>query len=249
MTPTDVLLLSLLVLLAAALYSSVGHGGASAYIAAMALFGLAPGVMKPTALCLNLLVASLATFRFARAGAFSWRTLWPFAVTSVPLAFVGGAVTLPTTVYKQIVGGVLISAAVRLLMDLRAPGDQDATEPRLPPVWVAMALGAVIGLLSGLTGVGGGIFLSPLLLLLNWADVRRTAGVSAAFILVNSAAGLLGNVAGVRALPAAIPYLAAAALLGGLVGTELGSRRLPTLAIRRLLALVLIIAGVKLILV
>jgi uncharacterized protein len=244
-SPTEILLLSLLVMLAAALYSSVGHGGASGYLAAMALFGLAPAVMKPTALCLNLLVASLATYRFYRAGCFSWRTFLPFAAASVPFAFVGGAITLPTTIYKQIVGVVLLYAAVRLF--LYAGKKNEAGETRRPPLWLALLLGALIGLLSGLTGVGGGIFLSPILLLANWADVRRTAGVSAAFILVNSAAGLLGNLASVRALPAAIPYLAAAALAGGLVGSELGSRRLPPPAIRRLLALVLVVAGVKLI--
>jgi uncharacterized membrane protein YfcA len=243
---THILLLSLLILFAAALYSSVGHGGASAYLAAMALFSLAPGVMKPTALCLNLLVASLTTFRFYRAGYFSWRTFLPFAAASVPFAFLGGALTIPTNVYKQIVGVVLLFAAVRLFLHTRSKSDANA-DARTPPLWLAAMLGAGIGFLSGLTGVGGGIFLSPLLLLMRWADVRRTAGVSAAFILVNSAAGLLGNVASVKSLPAAIPYLAVAALVGGLVGSELGSRRLPSPAIRRLLALVLVIAGVKLI--
>jgi uncharacterized membrane protein YfcA len=244
-TPTDVLLLSLLVMLAAALYSSVGHGGASGYLAAMALFGLAPAAMKPAALCLNLLVASLATYRFYRAGCFSRRTLLPFAAASVPFAFVGGALTLPTTIYKQIVGLVLIYAALRLF--LHAGRKNETGETRLPPLRLALLLGALIGLLSGLTGVGGGIFLSPILLLAGWADARRTAGVSAAFILVNSAAGLLGNLASVRALPAALPYLATAALVGGVVGSELGSRRLPPPAIRRLLALVLVVAAVKLI--
>jgi uncharacterized membrane protein YfcA len=246
MNSTHVLLLSLLILFAATLYSSVGHGGASAYLAAMALFGLAPGVMKPTALCLNLLVASLTTFRFYRAGYFSWRTFLPFAAASVPFAFLGGALTIPTNVYKQIVGVVLLFAAVRLFLHTRSKLDANA-DTRMPPLWLAALLGAGIGFLSGLTGVGGGIFLSPLLLLMRWADVRRTAGVSAAFILVNSAAGLLGNVASVKSLPATIPYLAVAALVGGLVGSELGSRRLPSPAIRRLLALVLVIAGVKLI--
>ncbi|MDT7603479.1 MAG: uncharacterized protein QOF61_1476 [Acidobacteriota bacterium] len=245
MSHTDVLLLSLLILCAAALYSSVGHGGASAYLAAMALFGLAPAVMKPTALCLNLLVASLTTFRFWRAGYFSWRIFLPFAAASIPFAFLGGALTLPAGVYKPVVGVVLLFAAVRLFMHARALAQE--SEPRLPPLWVAATLGAGIGFLSGLTGVGGGIFLSPVLLLMNWADVRRTAAVSAAFILVNSAAGLLGNLTSVRVLPAAIPYFALAALIGGLIGSELGSRRLPTLAIRRLLALVLVVAGVKLI--
>jgi uncharacterized membrane protein YfcA len=202
--------------------------------------------MKPTALCLNLLVASLTTFRFYRAGYFSWHTFLPFAAASVPFAFLGGALTLPANVYKQIVGAVLLFAAVRLFLHARAKSGADSDAPT-PPLWLAALLGAGIGFLSGLTGVGGGIFLSPLLLLMRWADVRRTAAVSAAFILVNSAAGLLGNVAGVKSLPAALPYLAVAALAGGLVGSELGSRRLPSPAIRRLLALVLVIAGVKMI--
>jgi hypothetical protein len=267
MDSTDVLLLSLLILLAAALYSSVGHGGASGYLAAMALFGLAPAVMRPTALCLNLLVSSLGAFRFWRAGHFRWRTFWPFAATSIPAAYVGGATTLPTTLYKQLVGLALLFAAVRLFLHARkltkadganaretGAADERATkvvdegtDARGAPLWLAMLLGVVIGLLSGLTGVGGGIFLSPLLILAGWAGVRQTAAVSAAFIFVNSAAGLLGNAAGVRSASAALPYLAVAALAGGIVGTEFGSRRLAPLWVRRLLAVVLVVAGVKLI--
>jgi uncharacterized protein len=266
MDSTDVLLLSLLILLAAALYSSVGHGGASGYLAAMALFGLAPAVMRPTALCLNLLVSSLGAFRFWRAGHFRWRTFWPFAATSVPAAYVGGAITLPTTLYKQLVGLALLFAAVRLFLHARKlTGANDATprhasaderaaktadeeaDARDAPLWLAMLLGVLIGLLSGLTGVGGGIFLSPLLLLAGWAGVRQTAAVSAAFIFVNSAAGLLGNAAGVRSVSAALPYFALAALAGGIVGTEFGSRRLAPLWVRRLLAVVLVVAGLKLI--
>ena len=266
MDSTDVLLLSLLILLAAALYSSVGHGGASGYLAAMALFGLAPAVMRPTALCLNLLVSSLGALRFWRAGHFRWRTFWPFAATSIPAAYVGGAITLPTTLYKQLVGLALLFAAVRLFLHARKlTGANDATPRdvaangraattaaedaavRDAPLWLAMLLGVVIGLLSGLTGVGGGIFLSPLLLLAGWANARQTAAVSAAFIFVNSAAGLLGNPAGVRSVSAALPYFALAALAGGIVGTEFGSRRLPPPWIRRLLAAVLVVAGLKLI--
>ena len=248
MTPADILLLSLLILLAAALYSSVGHGGASAYLAAMALFGLAPAVMRPTALCLNLIVSSLAAFRFWRAGHFRWRTFWPFAVTSVPLAYLGGALTLPPTIYKQIVGVVLLFAAVRLFLStLERAAAREPDETREAPLALAMLLGAGVGLLSGLTGVGGGIFLSPLLLLAGWADARRTAAVSAAFILVNSAAGLLGNPGGLRSVSAALPYFALAALLGGIAGTEFGSRRLPPQWIRRLLAAVLVVAGLKMI--
>ena len=264
MDSTDVLLLSLLILLAAALYSSVGHGGASGYLAAMALFGLAPAVMRPTALCLNILVSSLGALRFHRAGHFRWRAFWPFALTSVPAAYVGGAITLPTTVYKQLVGLALLFAAFRLSIHARRlarandPNARDDTSSgsatmteeattRDAPLGTAMLLGVLTGLLSGLTGVGGGIFLSPLLLLAGWANARQTAAVSAAFIFVNSAAGLLGNPAGVKSVSAALPYFALAALTGGLIGTEFGSRRLAPLWVRRLLAAVLVVAGLKLI--
>lgn len=245
MNTTEIITLSLLILLAAALYSSVGHAGASGYLAAMALFGLAPATMKPTALCLNILVATIATFRFYRAGCFSWSLFWPFAVASIPLAFIGGAITLPTTVYKQIVGITLLYAAVRLFLFTREQAEAAAT--RTMPFVAAILLGALIGFLSGLTGVGGGIFLSPLLLLAGWADTRRTAGVSAAFILVNSIAGLAGNFSNVQALPRALPYFAAAAVVGGIVGSEFGSRRLASVTIRRLLAIVLVVAGLKMI--
>ena len=245
MNPTEIVTLSLLILLAAALYSSVGHAGASGYLAAMALFGLAPAQMKPTALCLNIIVATIATFRFYRAGCFSWSLFWPFAVASIPLAFVGGAITLPTTVYRQIVGVTLLYAAFRLFLFTRAKADTTAT--RNVPVIAAILWGALIGFLSGLTGVGGGIFLSPLLLLMGWADARHTAGVSAAFILVNSIAGLSGNFSSVQTLPPALVYFALAAVVGGLVGSEFGSRRLASLTIRRLLAIVLVVAGLKMI--
>jgi uncharacterized membrane protein YfcA len=248
MNTSDVILLSLLILIAAALYSSVGHAGASGYLAAMALFGLAPATMKPTALCLNVLVATIATLRFRRAGCFHWPLFWPFAVASIPLAFVGGAVTLPNTIYKQIVGLTLLYAAVRLFLFTRAKAEEAATTTtRTAPLAPSMLWGGLIGLLSGLTGVGGGIFLSPLLLLMNWADTRRTAGVSAAFILVNSIAGLLGNLTNLQALPPALPYFALAAIGGGIIGSEFGSRRLASVTLRRLLAVVLVVAGAKMI--
>lgn len=248
MNTTEIITLSLLILLAAALYSSVGHAGASGYLAAMALFGLAPAQMKPTALCLNILVASIATYRFYRAGCFSWPLFWPFAVASVPLAFVGGAITLPTAIYKQIVGLTLLYAAFRLFRFTQAKANNAAAATtRTAPLSLAILLGALIGFLSGLTGVGGGIFLSPLLLLTGWADTRRTAGVSAAFILVNSIAGLSGNFTNLQMLPHALPYFALAAVVGGLVGSEFGSRRLANVTIRRLLAVVLVVAGLKMI--
>ena len=244
--PAHLALLALLVFAAAALYSMVGHGGASAYLAAMALFGLAPAVMKPTALVLNVLVSAIGTVQFARARRFSWRTFWPFALAAVPPAFVGGAITLPAVLYRRVVGVVLVYAALRLW---QRAGAMAETAVRPAPKAAALPLGAGIGFLSGLTGVGGGIFLSPVLVLAHWADVRTTAGVSAAFILVNSIAGLLGCATSVRALPPGLPVLALAAVAGGLIGSTLGSRRLPSPTLRRLLAAVLVIAAWKLIVV
>ncbi|GAP09536.1 predicted permeases [Bellilinea caldifistulae] len=240
------LTLPILIFLAAILYASVGHGGASGYLAVMALFGVAPAVMKPTALTLNILVSAIAFFKFYRAGCFSWRLFLPFALTSVPLAFVGGSFVLPTTLYKPIVGAVLIYAAIRLFFSAKSA---QATELRPVIIPVAVLLGAVIGLLSGLTGVGGGIFLSPLLVFLRWGDVRQTGGVAAAFILVNSISGLLGHFSVVAELPSFIPVWAVAAVAGGWLGAEFGSRRLGNPALRQLLAAVLVIAGLKMILV
>ncbi len=230
---------------AALLYSSVGHAGASAYLAIMALAGVTPAVMKPTALALNILVASIGTIRFARAGFFSWRTFAPFAVTSVPAAFLGGAITLPTHVYRWVVAAVLLLAAYRLFRPAAAPAGPAAGGPPLGP---ALILGGVIGILSGVTGVGGGIFLSPLLLLTGWAEMRRTAGVSAAFILVNSLAGIGGHLSTVGALPSFTYLWGAAVVLGGLIGSELGTRRLNVTTLRYLLGTVLVVGSVKLLL-
>lgn len=229
----------------ALLYSSVGHGGGSGYLAAMALLGVTATVMRPAALVLNLLVAGLATAQFARAGYFSWRLFWPFALTSVPLAFLGGRVHLPGTLYRQLVGATLVFAAMRLFLAARnTPNRDENTQP--PPLWLALIIGAVLGFVAGLTGVGGGIFLSPLLLLCGWADTRRTSAVSAAFIWVNSASGLAGQAAQLNSLPPAIFAWAAAALMGGAIGSELGRRHLAAVNLRRLLALVLLIAAGKL---
>ena len=248
MTPTDVVLLTVLIFAAAVLYSSVGHAGASGYLAAMAILGVAPTVMKPTALVLNILVALIASVRFRNAGYFSWSTFWPFAAGSIPLAFVGGALQLPGSLYRNIVGLILLVAAVQLARSTIGQQLPLAQAPSAPPVVPAVALGGLIGLLSGLVGVGGGIFLSPLLLFSRWASVRTTSAVSAVFILVNSLSGLAGNLASVRFLPEAIPLWAVAAAIGGLLGSEFGSRRLATTTLRRVLALVLVIAGLKLML-
>jgi len=236
--------LTVLIFVTAILYSSVGHAGASGYLAAMALMNVSPAVMKPTALCLNIIVATIGTIQFARAGHFAWKIFWPFAVTSIPLAALGGATHLPFHYYKAILGAILLFGAFRLLFKIKRAEDSD-TKPL--PVPVALILGAVIGFVAGLTGVGGGIFLSPLLLLAGWAGMRQTAGVSVAFILVNSVAGLAGNLASVRHVPHEIIYFVPAAAIGGLIGSELGSRRLAPAAMRYLLALVLVMAGLKMI--
>jgi uncharacterized membrane protein YfcA len=245
MSPPTVAVLALLIFALALLYSSVGHAGASGYLAAMALFGVAPAVMKPTALTLNIFVATIATVKFYRAGCISWRLLLPFVAASMPFAFVGGYLTLPGHWYKTIVGVILLIAAYRLFRVAHRAAEQ--TEVKRIPLWAALLAGAVIGLLSGLTGTGGGIFLSPLLLFMGWAETRQAAGLSAAFILVNSTSGLLGNVSSIGSLPSSIFVFAPAAIVGGLIGAEYGSKRVAGANLRRLLAVVLVIAGLKLI--
>jgi hypothetical protein len=241
--PETQFLLAACMFLGAALYSSVGHAGASAYIALMALFSVSPPVMRPTALALNVLVASFASYRYLRAGFFRWRVVWPFMVGAVPFAFVGGAIQLPAEYYRPIVGIVLLIGSVRLLW----PRPIAATgSPRDPPLWLGVVLGVGIGFLSGLTGTGGGIFLSPLVIFLGWSDLRTTSGIAAVFILGNSTAGLLGNVAIVRSLPPELPLYAVAVLLGAFVGTAFGTKFDPR-HIQRALGLVLVIAGFKLI--
>jgi uncharacterized membrane protein YfcA len=235
-------------LAAAFLYASVGHGGASAYIAAMALAGVAPAEMRPIALQLNVLVSALATFKFYRAGHFRWRLFWPFAAASIPAAYLGGAITLPGTAYKVLVGMVLLYAGWQLWWSARA-GDEPRPV-RTVPVPLAMAIGAALGVLSGLTGVGGGIFLSPLLLMLGWAGTKQTSAVAAPFILVNSLAALAaGFVRNPTPPPDYAWWLMAAVLVGGWAGAEYGSRRFANPLIRRLLAAVLAVAGGKMVLV
>lgn len=236
-------MVAVLFLAASLLYSSVGHGGASAYLAIMALAGLEPAVMRPTALILNVVVASLAVVRFGRAGQLPLRTLLPFLAGSVPLAFVGGAIVLPATFYKVLVGAMLLVGAVQLWRTAARQADSALAVPRLP----AIAIGAAVGLLAGLTGTGGGIFLTPLLLFLAWSPARTAAGLSAGFILCNSLAGLAGNLAGVGFVPPALALWVPVVALGALAGTELGVRRFSPTALRRALALVLIVAGLKLI--
>ena len=243
MTAEQLPLLSIAILAIAFLYSSVGHAGASGYIAVMTLFSLAPEVIKPTALVLNILVASIASWQFWRAGHFSWKLFWPFAALSVPLAFTGGYLSLPTRAFKVLVGVVLLFSAARLLT--RPPADIQKSNPSRT---TALAIGSGIGLLAGLTGTGGGIFLTPLLLFSQWARARTTGAVSAVFILVNSLAGLAGHLSAAKTVPSPALILVGVAGAGGIAGSYLGSHRLPPTAIKRLLAVVLLIAGGKLIL-
>jgi uncharacterized membrane protein YfcA len=235
---------AVLIFIAALLYSAVGHAGASGYLAVMAFLGTPPATMRPTALLLNLLVATIGTVQFARAGFFRWSLFWPFALSSIPTAYLGGRLSLPGTTYRVVVGVVLVLSAARFVITLRAPD----RVTRHVPVPVALVIGAALGLLAGLTGVGGGIFLSPVLLLAGWADLRTTAATSVTFILANSAAGLLGQHTQLATIEAVAPAWAAAAILGGLAGSWLGSRRLPNAGLRGTLAAVLLAAGCKLIL-
>jgi uncharacterized membrane protein YfcA len=239
-------LLATLFFAVALLYSSVGHAGASGYLAAMALIGIAPAIMKPTALMLNILVAAIATARFYRAGCFSWRLFWPFACTSIPFAFLGGAITLPIHLFKPIVGLVLFWAAYKLFrIDISTTQNPTIKTAPLP---ISLFSGAAIGFVSGLTGTGGGIFLSPLLVLKRWAEIRTISGVSAAFILCNSVAALLGNFSNAGRLPVSTMIYVPCVVAGALLGSKLGAKRLAGPNLRKLLAIVLVIAGFKLIL-
>lgn len=258
MLTTVILVAAILAL--AVLYSSVGHAGASGYLAAMALVGLAPDVMKPTALVLNVFVASIGTFQFVRAGHFHFATLLPFVLAAIPLAFIGGNWQLPASIYKPLVGAVLLFAAVNLIrraLKKSKAGAGTTRSPSMPPLWIGLVVGGAIGLLAGLTGTGGGIFLSPLLILCGWASPTRTAAVSVVFVLLNSISGLAGFVVshpdamtaeqlfGLGVLPSEIPYYIAAAVVGGVIGSTLGSKKLGGEGIRLLLGVVLLIAAAK----
>jgi len=243
MSATDATLVGTLVFVGATLAATVGHGGASTYLAAMALFSLAPPAMRASALVLNLLVAGLAVVRFAHARALPWRTIAPFVIGSVPFAWLGGTLALPEPLHARVLGVVLLVASAQLLA--MPPAPDDAALRFLHPGG-ALALGSALGLLSGLTGVGGGIFLSPLLVLGRFARPREASGASAAFIWLNSAAALLARPAALDALPSALTVWAVAAVVGGALGARYGSRHASPRVLRRLLGVVLAIAALKL---
>jgi len=234
-------ILTALFLLMAVLYSSVGMGGGSGYLAAMALVGLAPENIRLTALSLNVVVASIGVWRFSRAGFLAARLWVPFVVASVPAAFLGGALSLPPGVFRPLLALILLWAATLLWRPVRA----EAGEAARPPLVAALASGAGIGVLSGLVGVGGGIFLAPLLILRRWATPRSAAATTASFILANSLAALAGISTHTRVFSPLLPLWMGVVAVGGWIGAEMGARWLSSRALRRILTIVLVIAGLR----
>lgn len=246
MTDAD-LLLALLFLAVAALYSSVGHAGASGYIAAMALLGFAPEQVRPTALALNLLVGGIGLFRFWRAGFVLPRNVLPFVLASAPAAFFAAQVQLARQSYSLLLGLVLLVAAAGIFRSAaHAEGEDSRAVGRRVPWPAGLAIGAAIGVLSGLTGTGGAIFLTPLLLFAHWMPTRMASGTSVAFVWVNSLTALAGLLHAEGSLPAALPLWLAVVAVGALLGTQLGLKWLPVKALRIALGVVLLVAAGKL---
>ena len=227
--------------LGAILYTSVGHAGASAYIAIMTLFDVPPLVIKPTALTLNIFVSSYTSFRYMRSNFFNKSLFKYLVIGSIPAAFIGGHINLPSQIYKPIIGILLLISGVRFLVQaLQVDRAQRSINSGL-----AVLIGACVGLLSGITGTGGGIFLSPMIIWLGWVSVKQASGTVAGFIFVNSVAGLLGNMQSAQSLPAELPLFVVSVLLGAFIGTRFGISRFSSTGIKRALGLVLLIAGAK----
>ncbi|GAB2600895.1 sulfite exporter TauE/SafE family protein [Spirosoma areae] len=224
-------------------YASVGHGGASGYLATMALFGISPALTKPSALMLNLFVSTISFVQFYRAGHFRWNTFWPFALASVPLAFAGAKIPLSDTLYRQLLAVCLLLVIVRLLWTVRGRDEETRPIPLVP----ALVTGGVIGLLSGMIGIGGGILLSPLMLLFRWARLKEVAATSALFIFVNSLSGLFGLLSKGYSPDPALYAWVGAAFAGGALGGYFGSHRFNVPTLRYLLAFGVSVACVKLI--
>lgn len=242
MDATQILFYSLL-LLVAFLYASVGHGGASGYLALMALFAVPPVVMKPTALVLNLFVSSVSFIQFYRAQHFRKEICWPLVLASIPASFLGGMITIQAGLYKKILGVVLLISVVRFLM----PAGKDGGKLKESNRTALFIIGGVIGFLSGLIGIGGGIILSPILLLLRWTNMKQTAAISAIFIFLNSLAGLIGQYtkSSISFTPSMIAYVGIA-LLGGLAGAYFGAAKFKQTVLKYILAFVLLLAVYKL---
>ncbi len=233
--------LAVCILIVAFLYASAGHGGASGYLALMALFGIAPVYMKTSALLLNVFVSLIAFISYYRAGHFRWKLLLPFIITSIPMAFLGAMLKIDPKVYKIALGIMLLIATFRILLNPKS--NTITSNPSIP---VALLAGAAIGFFSGMTGIGGGIILSPLILLLGWATIKETAAVSALFIFLNSISGLLGVWQSGFVLPDNIIYWVIAGLLGGIAGGYAGSKKFSVTGLKYVLSVVLLIAGIKL---
>lgn len=231
-----------LLFVVAFLYASVGHGGASGYIALMAIYSISPEVIKPTALLLNIFVSSVAFIQFYRGSHFKFKTFLPFALASIPLSFIGGLMVLDGDVYKKILGLVLLIPIARFLFFKNAAADEIKPANFL----LSLFIGGVIGLLSGMLGIGGGIILSPILLLLKWTDQKQTAAISAIFILVNSLSGLAGQLTKGFYFETNMLLYVAVAFTGGMCGSYFGSLRFDQNVLKRILAIVLIIASGKL---
>ncbi|NOT88574.1 MAG: sulfite exporter TauE/SafE family protein [Lysobacter sp.] len=245
----DAVLLAALFLLVATLYSSVGHAGASGYLAAMALVGLAPEHMRPTALTLNLLVGGIGLFRFWRSGFVRWRNILPFVLASAPAAFFAAQIKLPKESYSMLLAGVLLVAAVGVFRSAaRAEAEDLQASDRQVPWIIGLLVGGIIGMLSGLTGTGGAIFLTPLLLFARWMPTREASGTSVAFVWINSLTALTGLLQSEQTLPAMLPLWLGAVAVGALIGTQLGLKWLPVRGLRYALGVVLLIAAGKLLL-
>ncbi|MDF2454946.1 MAG: hypothetical protein K0R51_939 [Cytophagaceae bacterium] len=240
------LLLSLfltLLFILAFLYSSVGHGGASGYLAVLVLFNAAPDTIKTSALLLNVFVSFISFIMYARNGYFNWKLFLPFALASIPAAYLGAGIQLDEFVYRKILGICLLFPILRLAGLIGTETDELKSFN-----WIyGLIIGAVIGLLSGMIGIGGGIILSPIILLLHWAKMKETAAVSALFIFVNSIAGLAGHLSKGILFESYIFVLLVVAIIGGLLGSYLGARMFQNKLLSYILAFVLLIASIKLI--
>jgi uncharacterized membrane protein YfcA len=241
------LLLAALLFAVAVLYSSVGHAGASGYIASMTLLGFAPDQVRPTALALNLLVGGIGLFRWWRGGHVRWRNVLPFVLASAPAAFLSAQIRLPKESWSLLLGIVLLVAAIGVFRHAsRAEAEDAATQGRKVPWLAGLVVGATIGVLSGLTGTGGAIFLTPLLLFAHWMPTREASGTSVAFVWINSLTGLAGLLHSGQSLPTMLPLWLGVVALGALLGTQLGLQWLPVRGLRRALGVVLLIAAAKL---
>jgi len=234
-----------LLLVVAFLYSSVGHGGGSGYLALMALFGMAPETMRVTSLTLNIFVSLIAFIAYYRAGYFRFKLVYPFLLTSIPMAFVGAGIQINPTAFKIILGIFLLAAIGRMLL---VPNSL-AEHTKRPHLLLAMVIGALLGLFSGMIGIGGGIILSPLLLLMHWANMKETATASALFIFLNSVAGLSGLLHAGSSLDPRLAGWIVVAFAGSMAGSYLGSSRFNTNKLKYILAATLLVASIKLFLV